>query len=59
MKKKKSGNRVKKLEKRALQYIQENEKLERQIESLPENVSEFSKQQDGSKTAETSLVLTD
>jgi len=59
MKKKKSGNRVRKLEKRALQYIQQNEKLERQIASLPENISEFSKQQDGSKTAEISLVLAD
>jgi len=59
IKEKRRDNRIKKLEKRAFQYIQENAKLERQIESLTGKEFELSKQQDGSKTAEASLVLKD
>jgi len=53
LKEKEAAEKIKKLEERALQYIQENEKLERLIEPLLENKSELSKQQENSETTET------
>ena len=59
LKEKKAAEKTKKLEERALQYIQENEKLERLIGPLSENKSELSKQQEDSTTAEINLAFMD
>jgi len=57
IKKKRFNKRTKNLEKQALQYIQKNEKLERQIVEVQENASGFSKQQERPKTAEAVPIL--
>jgi len=59
MKEKRFDKKTKKLEKQALQYIQKNEKLKRQVAELQENASGFSKQQERPKTAEAIPILAD